>query len=167
MVSRDDQEAFTTLVKRHQSTLRQFLRRITGGDYALADDIAQDSLVIAYEKMVQFSNQGSFAAWLRTIAYRRFLRVIQTAAHRHEQNTEQHDVIVQQSPAVEADILAEKLMKRLNIEHRVALTLSFSEGLSHSEIADVTGWPLGTVKSHIARAKEELRKYVEQPQQVA
>ncbi|NVJ60496.1 MAG: RNA polymerase sigma factor [Gammaproteobacteria bacterium] len=167
VVSIDDREAFSVLVKRHQSALRQFLRRVSGGDYALSDDIAQDSFILAYEKLAQFSNQGSFAAWLRTLAYRRFLRVVQTGASRFECSSDMADLSLKHDDAVEADIAAEKLMQQLIVEHRVALTLSYSEGMSHPEISQITGWPLGTVKSHIARAKQELKRYLERPQQVA
>lgn len=155
-LTESDTTAFGELVKRYQSTIRQFLRRLTAGDHALADDIAQDTFITAFQKLGQFKGTGSFKSWLHTLAYRRFLRVIQTGANKYETPC---DVSWQQlttHDAVEADILAEKLMSHLDLNERTALTLNCSEGLSHQEIAQITGIPLGTVKSYIARAKSKL-----------
>ncbi len=155
-LTESDTAAFGELVTRYQSAIRQFLRRLTAGDYALADDIAQDTFFTAFQKLSQFKGSGSFKSWLHTLAYRRFLRVVQTGANKYETPC---DVSWQQltaNDAVEADILAEKLMSHLDLNERTTLTLNCSEGLSHQEIAQITGMPLGSIKSYIARAKAKL-----------
>ena len=48
-------------------------------------------------------------------------------------------------------------LRTLSPEEQLALHLSYQQGLSHGEIAAVAGWPLGTVKTHLARGKERLR----------
>ena len=69
----DDPAAFSALVRLHQGGLRAFLRRLTRGDQALADDLAQESFLEAWRKIGQFRGDAPFAAWLHRIAWSRFL----------------------------------------------------------------------------------------------
>lgn len=59
---------------------------------------------------------------------------------------------------VMSDILVEQIMKHLSLNERLMVTLAYSAGMSHSEIVEVTGALLGTVKSHVNRAKKKLAK---------
>ena len=68
-----DAAAFASLVRLHQSQLRAFLLRLTGGRHALADDLAQDTFLEAWRKIAQFRGEGSFAGWLMRIAWSRYL----------------------------------------------------------------------------------------------
>src|SRR5688572_19745480 len=67
-----DAAAFDALVRQHQSAVRGFLRRLTGQDHALADDLAQETFWQAFNKKQQFTS-GSFLSWLYAIAWSRFL----------------------------------------------------------------------------------------------
>ncbi len=167
VLTENDRRAFSRLITRHQSTLRHFLRRLTAGDHHLADDIAQDACLLAFQKLHTFEGRASFSSWLRKLAYHRFLRVIQTGAQKYETACSESWQRLETRDAVEADILAETLMKHLDIHERLVITLSCSEGRSHAEIVEITGIPLGTVKSHIARAKKKLCELVAAEVQVA
>ena len=59
--------------------------------------------------------------------------------------------------AVDAEILAPVLMKQVNEKERVCLTLAYAAGMSHPEIGEVTGMPLGNVKSHITQLIKKAR----------
>ncbi len=63
--------------------------------------------------------------------------------------------------AAGAKIDLERALARLSDAERLCVTLNHGEGLSHSEIVDVTGLPLGTVKSHVNRGTEKLRRILE------
>ncbi len=65
--------AFGELVRRHGSAVRGLLRRM-GADAALADDIAQDAFLAAYEQIAEFRGEGTFQAWVRRIAARLYVR---------------------------------------------------------------------------------------------
>ncbi|HET7536935.1 MAG TPA: RNA polymerase sigma factor, partial [Candidatus Didemnitutus sp.] len=65
----EDQAAFGELVRRHQSAVRHFLRHLTKGDAALADDLAQETFVQAYRNLSRFENRATFATWLLGIAH--------------------------------------------------------------------------------------------------
>ncbi len=73
IVSEQDTAAFGELVRRHQSQVRNFLRKLTG-DVTLADDLSQDCFMHAWDKIQGFSGRGSFIGWLLKIAYTTFLQ---------------------------------------------------------------------------------------------
>ncbi|TDR23301.1 RNA polymerase sigma factor [Marinicella litoralis] len=160
VVCSNDHTAFERLLKMHQSQIRHFLRRLTAGNHAWADDLSQDTFLLAYQKIHQYRSKGSFSAWLHTIAYRLFLKSIDKVqmvcfdSELHAQNTEKN--------TLGDDIYAEQLMQILNPKERVVITLSCAAGMSHREIQAVTQMPLGSIKSLIQRAKSKIIKYAEQ-----
>src|SRR6187549_3756151 len=64
----DDRHAFAELVKRHQSSVRATLRRLTAGNHALADDLAQETFVLAWRNLASFRQEARFSTWLYRIA---------------------------------------------------------------------------------------------------
>lgn len=153
-----DQAAFTTLVKRHQSSIRQFLRRLTAGDHALADDIAQETFIRMFKSLSSFRGEASFSTWLHSIAYRIFIRHVKSSQRLTFVGDEQMPDAMVVQPTDMSDVLLEQMMKHLSLNERLIMTLCFSAGMSHSEISEVTGAPLGTIKSHINRAKKKLAR---------
>ena len=73
VLANDDRNAFGELVRRYQSDVRQFLRRLTRDDAARADDLAQETFVKAYRSLRQFHGDAKFSSWLYRIAHRSFL----------------------------------------------------------------------------------------------
>src|SRR6184192_1195015 len=69
----DDRHAFGELVRRHQSTVRASLRKLTRGNIALADDLAQETFLLAYRNLKSFRQDAKFSTWLYRIAYNAFL----------------------------------------------------------------------------------------------
>jgi RNA polymerase sigma-70 factor (ECF subfamily) len=150
-----DAASFGALVRAHQSALRGFLRRLTRGDHALADDLAQETFLEAHRKLAQFRGDSSFASWLYAIAWSRFLM---TARRRKLEPLDDDDgepAMPEEDSIVRLDL--EKALATLRAPERAALTLCFAMGLNHEEAAAALGMPLGTVKSHIARGREKLK----------
>ena len=73
VVAQQDTAAFAELVRRHQSQVRNFLRKLCR-DRELADDLAQDSFLHAWEKLHTYAGHGSFIGWLLKVAYTTFLQ---------------------------------------------------------------------------------------------
>lgn len=144
------------LVKRYQSPIRQFLRRLTAGDHALADDIAQETFIRMLTGLAAFRGDASLSTWLHAVAYRIFLRHVESSSRFEFVDDEEMPEAMAVAPTAMSDILVEQMMKHLSVKERLMVTLSFSAGMSHSEIAEVTGTPLGTIKSHVNRAKKKL-----------
>lgn len=159
-VATQDKPAYAELVTRYQSSIRQFLRRLTAGDHHLADDISQETFLLMYRKLHTFKGSAILSTWLHKIAYNCFLRYIQTLKDIELVGESHLDSVESVQPDLLTDIMLEQLMKYLSVDERLMLTLSFSAGMSHSEIVEVTNYPLGTVKSHINRAKSKLIKLV-------
>ncbi|HEX2760766.1 MAG TPA: sigma-70 family RNA polymerase sigma factor [Rhizomicrobium sp.] len=149
-----DVAAFGALVRQHQSSVRGFLRRLTKGNHALADDLAQETFLEAYRKIAQFQGQGSFLGWLHAIAWSRFL--MENRKRKLEPLDEMDERVAPSiDPAIKLDL--EKAMALLRAPERAALTLCFALGMPHEEAAHVMGVPLGTLKSHVARGREKLK----------
>jgi RNA polymerase sigma factor (sigma-70 family) len=153
----DDPAAFGELVRRHQSAVRGFLRHQTRGDSARADDLAQETFIRAWRGLGGYRGGSRFGTWLLGIAYNVF---------RNERRARKEDSPLDaggELPAPSALDLAElrqdlsSALDRLPADERAALVLSLQFSLTHEEIASTTGWPLGTVKTHLTRGKERLR----------
>ena len=154
-----DHAAFGELVRRHQSAVRNFLRHLTAGDHAQADDLAQETFVQAYHSLARFRGASSFPTWLLGIAHNHWRN-----ARRRQRAVPVEPEPLASSAAVASTVSLSDLkhdltqaLDRLGPEEQTALHLYYHQGLSHNEIAVVLNWPLGTVKTHLARSKEKLR----------
>jgi len=157
----DDQAAFQQLVERHQCTIRRFLRRLSNGDHGTADDLAQETFLMAYRKMHTLKSSSSLVSWLHTIAYRQFLQYTRKHA-RQSVMAQPPEQSIDTRQAVDAEILLPRLMRLVSSEERACLTLAYAAGMSHPEIVEITGMRLGTVKSHIQRGKLKLQSWLEE-----
>ena len=152
-----DKSAFAELVRRHGSLLRTHIRRM-GAQGADADDMAQEAFMSAYEHLSEFRFEGAFVGWLKRIASRRYLKKVR--ANQKYLLTDDMSPFEPEPVANEGEFRAHNLdaaLNRLKPVERLCVTLNFSGDLSHQEIADELKLPLGTVKSHIKRAMDQLK----------
>jgi RNA polymerase sigma factor (sigma-70 family) len=161
VVANDDRHAFATLVRRHQSAVRGFLLRLCCGDGALADDVAQETFLRAYRRIGTYRSEGGFDSWLFSIAYRAFASEKRRRHWSAEELKEVPEAVgsdVRQANEAATDI--ERAMRQLREPERACLSLCYQWGMSHQEMANVLDYPVGTVKTHIARGKEKLRVHL-------
>jgi RNA polymerase sigma-70 factor (ECF subfamily) len=155
LASTGERRAFGELVRRHGSAVRGVLRRM-GAQGAEADDVAQDAFLTAFERIAEFRGEGTFAAWVKKIAARLYLRRLQKdrrlAALADEAVDEDSEL-----PRTDTAIDLEDALKVLGKAERLCVTLCFGAGLPHTEAAEALNLPLGTVKSHVKRGLEKLR----------
>lgn len=164
MVAQQDANAFGELVHRHQSQIRNFLRKLTR-DNVLADDLSQDCFLHAWSKIHTYSGRGTFIGWLLKVAYTTFLQskrksnryqeILQEVGHVEDINEER---VSRDSDEIN-DL--DKFLAVLTEEERAVMILSYACGLSHREIGDAAELPIGTVKSIIFRGKEKIRESFE------
>jgi RNA polymerase sigma-70 factor (ECF subfamily) len=164
VVASQDTGAFGELIRRHQSQVRNFLRKLTR-DETLADDLAQDCFLHVWDKIHTYSGSGSFIGWLLKVAYTTFLQS-KRKSKRYREIVEQAGYEAERAPsaiqgAPEAELDVDTLMAALNEQERVIMIFSYACGLSHREISEATELPTGTVKSIIHRAKEKIRTQFE------
>ncbi len=156
-----DRAAYAALVQHHQGRVRGFLRRLCR-DHAQADDLAQECFLLAWRRLPDLREHASLGAWLCRIAYRCFLQARRTRERQEALSVE----YAQQSPCEgsaepQVDSVQQRELERallqLSPQEAAAISLHFTLGHSHSEIADILSLPLGTVKSLIARGLPKLR----------
>lgn len=155
----DDRAAFSALVRRHQSAVRHFLRHLSGGDAALADDLAQDTFVSAWRGLARFQGHASFSTWLLGIAHNHWRNARRKPRPVPVEAAHLATLEPVPSPAPLSDLRhdLERALRTLGTDEQAALHLCYQQGLTHAEIADVLQWPIGTVKTHINRGKDKLR----------
>ncbi len=169
VVVQDDRHAFSELVRRHQSAVRATLRRLTAGNHALADDLAQETFMLAYRNLKSFRQEAQFSTWLYRIATNAFLA---EARKRKEEllGDRDSDVTTEDDEALGADepggdptrgatlrLDMERALAVLSEGERAAIVQCYHNDLSHEEAAYVLNCPVGTVKTHILRAKQKLK----------
>jgi len=155
-----DRHAFARLVRVHQSRVRLQLRRLAQGDAALADDLAQETFVQAWLHLNEFRGEARLATWLHRIALTRFLQhVRRPQLPREWGETGAADEPGHDPRAAEGLVRdVERALQALSEIQRLAVVHCFHLDLSHAEAAQVLGLPLGTLKSHLDRAKARLRE---------
>ena len=144
---------FGELVRRHGSAVRSLLRRM-GAQPSLADDVAQDAFIQAFERCAEFRGEGTFAAWIKRIAARLYLkRVAREARYVEEIEDDAAAPVLEHGDRVDLD----EALKSLTEAERLCVSLCHGAGMAHPEIAAALNLPLGTVKSHVKRGLDKLR----------
>ena len=167
----DDRHAFAELVKRHQSAVRACLRKLTAGNHALADDLAQDTFVLAWRNLKSFRQEARFSTWLYRIATNCWLaqarkRQEELLGDRNEAMADDGGDATGTDRSWDADHAAgttmkidlERAMALLSEGERAAIVQCYHNDLSHEEAAYVLGCPVGTVKTHVLRGKQKLKR---------
>ena len=159
-----DTDSFGLLVDRHQTRVRAYLRQMTR-EPAMADDLAQETFIRAWNKLASFSGKGSFVSWLMAIAHNQFLQAIRKS--KRERRLMDDLEIEKGEPAMQLAASSSatsselpdlpKLLAVLTEQEQSVMLLGYGFGFSHVEITKVTGMALGTVKSHIYRGKARIR----------
>jgi RNA polymerase sigma-70 factor (ECF subfamily) len=150
-----EEPAFAELMRRRHSATRNMLARLCR-DLALADDLAQEAFLQAWRQLPNLESYAAFGGWLRQIAVNAWLQ------HRRKRGELALEDVQVDEPSAEAsvgermDLLA--ALQLLAPAVRLCLVLAHSEGMSHGEIAQTTGFPLGTVKTHVNRGSAKLRE---------
>jgi RNA polymerase sigma-70 factor (ECF subfamily) len=145
-------------VQRHQQAVRAFARRI-GGDFAEADDLAQEAFVTAWGRLGGFDGRSSFRSWVCGIAYRKALTARRGAARGLARDGDYVASRVWQDGealAGGAKTALHKAMAELPVDQRACVALCLAADFSHAEAAEALGLPLGTVKSHVNRGRMRL-----------
>lgn len=162
-------DAFGELVLRYQDRLfNAVLRVVDHADDAL--DVVQEAFLNAYQSLGSFKGDAEFYTWLYRIAFnsavslkRKKRAVVSLESGRNgESTTEPADDSEGIRPGealerTEQHATLHAALVRLSPEHRAVLVMKDLDGLKYEEIAEVTGVPIGTVRSRLHRARLELR----------
>jgi RNA polymerase sigma factor (sigma-70 family) len=149
------QAAFGALTIRHAAKVRGLLRRM-GAQPALADDMAQDAFIAAFASIGAYRGEGSFGGWVCRIAARGYVRHVRKEARYELMAETPDDAEITFDPGLKMDLDA--ALAQLSTAERLCVSLCSGAGLSHPEAAEALNLPLGTVKSHVKRGLDKLRR---------
>ncbi|MBX3482296.1 RNA polymerase sigma factor [Phenylobacterium sp.] len=148
--------AFARLVERHQQAVRAFLRRACG-DWALADDLAQETFLTAWSRIGRLESGASVRAWLCGIGWNKHLAAVRSRARdRTREAAYEAGKPPQASAMSDERMTLEAAMAQLPPDQRACVALCLAADFSHAEAAEALGLPLGTVKSHVTRGRARL-----------
>jgi len=154
---RGERRAFARLVEAHQSRVRLQLRRLAHGDAALADDLAQETFLTAWDRIGRLQKGASVRAWLCGIAYNKHLSAVRSRGRQRAREAAYEAEKPPSSGAMTDERLTlETAMAELPADQRACVALCLAGDFSHQEAAEALGLPLGTVKSHVTRGRARL-----------
>ncbi|MCH5247306.1 MAG: RNA polymerase sigma factor [Muribaculaceae bacterium] len=156
-VTLDDRDAFGQLVAAYNEPLRRFLLNLTLGDAALTDDLSQETFLKAWLAIRSFKGVARFKTWLFRIAYNEFV-----SWKRRELPSEDIEISsLSRPPSVSLQWLDAKMdvasaMETLTDKERTVTLLFYLEELPIKKIVKITGFPEGTVKVYLSRARYKM-----------
>jgi RNA polymerase sigma-70 factor (ECF subfamily) len=168
-------EAYDQLVRRYQERIYATLYHMTS-NHEDANDLAQESFIKAYHALKSFKGGSSFYTWVYRIAVNKTINFLKQRKNRLQMSLDDLDFNVEHNPDLVALIsdktprreinlseLQEKLneaLQKLSEPHRLVVTLHDVQGLSHEEIAKIVGCNVGTVRSRLFYARQQLQGYL-------
>ena len=172
---KNDHEAFSVLVDRHKRMVLGCAYRIVG-DEEEAEDIAQDVFLRVYQALPRFRGESKFTTWLYRIVSNvclNRLRKVNPETVSIEANDEEQrfspSYLADSDNTPEANFEWKRFRERvrgmvstLPPQYSEVVHLRHMHGLAYDEIANTLNLPLGTVKTHLFRAKEKLKQILEQ-----
>lgn len=161
-----DRNAFRLLVERDQGTVYRVCLRILGRQHD-AEDVAQESFVIAYRSLAGYRGDGSLAGWLVRIATRQaYRRLGQRRPATPIEETQELPLRSDESDPMAAVLAGERArdvrlaVASLPDPYRETITLRYFGEMALDEIAATTRRPVNTVKTHLRRGLERLRREI-------
>jgi RNA polymerase sigma-70 factor (ECF subfamily) len=164
--ARGDPEAFRHLWEAHHAVAMAAALRLCHHP-SLAEEITQGAFLLAWRGLPRFQKGSPFRPWLMRILYRHALDVME------KQRTYLHPISLDEGIELDAQCTSHshadlqeqvaqreelrQALTRLNSEQRRVIALRYGADLTEADIAQVLGWPIGTVKSRLNRARDRLR----------
>src|SRR4051812_2627456 len=160
----DSERAFEALVTRHGPMVHRVCRQVLGNAHE-ADDAFQAVFLVLARKVGSVRDRESVGSWLDGVCLRVAARARAGMIRRRkrEQPTENDLDAVEAANAASTPTrdfdaeLVHREVGRLSEKYRAPIVLCYMEGLTHDEAAARLNWPVGTVRSRLARARDQLR----------
>jgi RNA polymerase sigma factor RpoE len=170
-----DLEAYDELVRRYQERVYATVYHMTS-NHEDANDLAQEAFIKAFHALKSFKGGSSFYTWVYRIAVNKTINFLKQRKNKHQMSLDdldfnaEHDpdlvaLISDKTPRREINLseLQEKLneaMQKLSEPHRLVVTLHDVQGMSHEEIAKIMDCNIGTVRSRLFYARQQLQAHL-------
>jgi RNA polymerase sigma-70 factor, ECF subfamily len=154
-----DRMALLEAIRSSQAEVWRLAAHLVGTDDA--DDVTQDTFVRAWRALPAYRAEASARTWLLSIARRACADAVRGRVRRRRlAERHRHEVLASSHPGVTDDTAGAQavhaLVSRLSRDQRSAFVLTQVIGCSYAEAADICGVPIGTIRSRVARAREQL-----------
>lgn len=170
-----DLAAYDDLVRRYQERIYATLYHMTS-NHEDANDLAQEAFIKAYTAIKSFKGGSSFYTWVYRIAVNKTINFLKQRKNRSAMSLNDLDFNAEKDPDLVAlisdktprrDAVLSELQKKLNEamlklsdQHRLVVTLHDVQGLAHEEIAEIMECNVGTVRSRLFYARQQLQGYL-------
>ncbi len=170
-----DLAAYDELVRRYQERVYATIYHMTS-NHEDANDLAQETFIKAFQAIKTFKGSSSFFTWVYRIAVNKTINFLKQRKNRPHMSLNdldfnaEHDpdlvaLVSDKTPRREVSLaeLQEKLnaaMQKLSESHRLVVTLHDVQGLPHDEIAEIMGCNIGTVRSRLFYARQQLQAHL-------
>ncbi len=166
-----DQDAFAQLVQRHQRRVFNLVFRMLQ-QYEEANEVTQETFLAAWQGLPSFRGDARFSTWLYRIAYNCSLKQLEQrkrdialqVAVQAEQSL-QHESCDERAEAEmeahERQVLVREHLSMLPAKYRIVLVLRHLQELTYEEMAEILTMPIGTIKTHLFRARNLLKERLE------
>jgi len=172
---RGELEAYDELVRRYQERIYATVYHMTS-NHEDANDLAQEAFIKAFHALRSFKGGSSFYTWVYRIAVNKTINFLKQRKNKAQMSLNDMDLNAEHDPDLVALIsdktprrevglaeLQEKLneaLQKLSEPHRLVVTLHDVQGLSHEEIAQIMECNIGTVRSRLFYARQQLQAYL-------
>jgi RNA polymerase sigma-70 factor (ECF subfamily) len=168
---RGDQDAFAQLVQRYQRRIFNLVFRILQ-QYDEASEITQETFLAAWQGLPSFRGEARFPTWLYRIAYNCSLKQLEhrkrdqalQAAIQAEQVLQHIDDSMHADAVLEAhdrQAMIQEQISNLPAKYRIVLVLRHLQEMTYEEMAEALTMPIGTIKTHLFRARNLLKERLE------
>lgn len=170
-----DLQAYDELVQRYQERIYATIYHMTS-NHEDANDLAQETFIKAFQALRSFKGGSSFYTWIYRIAVNKTINFLKQRRHKGHMSLNELDFNAENDPDLVALIsdktpqrdaglneLKEKLneaMQRLSEPHRLVVTLHDVQGLAHEDIAEIMECNIGTVRSRLFYARQQLQGFL-------
>jgi len=166
-----DQDAFAQLVQIHQRRVFNLVFRMLQ-NYDEANEVAQETFLAAWQGLPSFRGDSRFSTWLYRIAYNCCLKQLEVrkrekalqASIQEEQLWQQENCDSQVSAELEvrgSQALVREYLSQLPAKYRIVLVLRHLQDMTYEEMAEILMVPIGTIKTHLFRARHLLKERLE------
>ncbi len=172
---REDVRAYDELVRRYQERIYATVYHMTS-NHEDANDLVQETFIKAYRALKTFKGDSSFYTWVYRIAVNKTINFLKQRKNRAHMSLNDVDLNAENDPDLVALVsektprrdlnlaeLQDKLnaaMLKLSEHHRMVVTLHDIQGLSHEEIGEIMDCNIGTVRSRLFYARQQLQGYL-------
>jgi RNA polymerase sigma-70 factor, ECF subfamily len=169
----NEDAAYDELVRTYNASMFHVAYRMLG-DTAEASDVVQEIFIKVFRNIGSFKGEAALKTWIFRIALSEILNRLRWWKSRHRSSTvslddqpngHEHYYVPDSGPSPEEmleskerESAIQEALGKLSNEHRSIIVLRDIEGFSYTEIADVLGISMGTVKSRLARGREDLKR---------